>query len=186
MNSALQQLVHWIKSHTFLIFSLALNIILCFCLMSNCKGRDPVINTEYIPVHDTITVTQERIIEKTNTVFIKDTLLKVDSIYVEKDGTFVELPMEWKQYKDTIKNDSSEARIGIKYHGIAADIDSIQLNYMYNKEIQTIIKQPKKYGLGVCVGPTITYGWGYGSPPYGNLTVGIGVTIGLDYRFEIK
>lgn len=157
--------------------------------MNNCKGRNAVVTTKYIPIHDTVTITTERIVEHTKPIFVRDTLLKVDTVYVEKDGIYVELPMEWDEYTDTIKNDSSEARIDIKYHGIAASIDEINLEYKYNREIQTITKPAKKYGLGITIGPTIGYGFtsniSNGTIGHGGY-IGIGITIGLDYRIDIK
>lgn len=174
----------WIKTRWSLLVSLLINAILALLLLQKCGGSQPGVKIEYVPVHDTVTITTERLVEKTKTVFVKDTLLKVDSVYVTNDGeTFVELPMKWSQYKDTIKNDSSEVKIEIDYHGIEAGIDKVHLDYKYDKEIKTITLPPKKVGLvwsvGVGVGfgghaniNTVTFGYGPEIGIYG--TIGIG------------
>ena len=61
--------------------------------------------------------------------------------------------MEHKIYKDTIKNDSTEAKIEVYHSGAFSQIDSISLDYKYNKEIITITKPAKKWGLGITFGP---------------------------------
>lgn len=158
-------------------YFLALIIGIIFGILINIPScTSPQTQIEYIPVHDTITVEKERIIEHTKTLFITDTLLKVDSIYVEKDGTYVELPMKWNQYKDTIKNDSSEAYIEIDYHGIVSEIDRVYLDYKYNKEIQTVIKEPKRVNFVWFVGLSGGYGI-HGS--MNNGTFGHGPEVGI-------
>ena len=126
--------------------------------MSDCQGRKIEPKIEYVPIHDTTVIEKERIVEKTKPVFITDTLIKVDSVYVGNDGTYVELPMKWSQYRDTIKKDSSEIKVAIDYHGIEAGIDKVNLDYTYNKEIQTVVIPPKRWNIGVTVGPYVGFG----------------------------
>ena len=56
----------YLNKHKGFIISFLFNIFLCICLMFNCKGSEPKTVVEYVPVHDTVTVTKERIIEKTS------------------------------------------------------------------------------------------------------------------------
>lgn len=180
-------LSNWMKKNWKLLVSLLLNLVLLVCLMQNCQGVNPEPNVKYIPVHDTITVEKERIIEKTKPIFVTDTFIKVDSVYVGNDGTWVELPMKWSQYKDTIKNDSSETQIDIKYHGIEAGIDEINLTHNYFEKQTTIVKEPKKVGIVWFVGAYAGYGV-HGSINTGTFghgpEVGIGVGIGIGNRIK--
>lgn len=150
-------LSNWIKKNWKLLVSLLLNLVLLVCLMQNCQRISPEPNVKYVPVHDTITVEKERIVEKTKPIFVTDTFIKVDSVYVGNDDTWVELPMKWSQYKDTIKNDSSETQIQVDYHGICAEIDSIKFDYKYYNKETTITKPAKKVGLVWCIGPSFGY-----------------------------
>ena len=174
-------ILSWIKSHKYLLISFIINIILCICLMSNCQGRESKVNIEYVPVHDTITLVEDRIVEHTKQLFISDTLLKVDTVYVEKDGTYVELPMKWSQYTDTIKTDSSETKVDITYHGIEAGIDKIVLDNKYNREIHTVIQPPKKWSIGIQAGVGGQYGI-----VNRQFDVGPYIGVGINYNFYIK
>ena len=182
----LKEILSWIKSHKFLLFSIIINIILCLCLMGNCKRRDPIIDPKYIPVHDTITITQERIIEKTKIKYVNLT----DTFYINKNDTvFVQVPIEYKQYSDTINNDSTEAQLQVFYHGAFAELDSVDLKYRYNKEVQTITIPPKKWNMVVSFGPYVGFGihgniqqgtFGYGPE------IGVGVQVGIGRTIQIS
>lgn len=148
----------------------------------SCKNQEQKV--EYVPVHDTITVDKERIVEHTRVVSTKDTIVQVvlvsDTLL---DSVFVSLPMENKEYVDTLTNDSSEAILDIKYHGVYTSIDSVSLNYHYYKERETIIQKPKRFGLDVTVGPYIGYGASVVNQQFKpGFQIGIGVSFGLSYR----
>lgn len=171
-----------IKSHKYFLVSFLINIILCFGFMSNCKGSDPTI--EYITKTDTITVTEERIVEKTKIKYINT----VDTFFIQNNDTiFIEVPIEHKQYKDTIRTDSTEARIEIDFYGYASGIEKVRLEYDYYKEIHT--KPQKKWGFGITVGPYIGYGL-YGdiqNRTFGHgFEIGIGINVGLTRNIQIK
>lgn len=161
------------------LVSVLINLILCLCLMNKPQNQ---VDVKYIPIHDTITITTEQIVEHTKPIFITDTLIKVDSIYVTNDNeTFVELPMKWSEYRDTIQNDSSEAILDIKYHGILAELDNINLSYRYNKEVQTITKSTPKFSIGLQAGIGTQYGL-----IQRRFDVGPYVGVGLQYNFYVK
>lgn len=152
--------------------------------MNNCNGEKPGTKIIKIPVHDTITVSEEVIREATVTQYIiyRDTFY-----YNNSDTVFIDnLPIEYKEYKDSIISDSTKAVIDIKYHGAFAELDSISFLYDYEKEKEIITIPPKKWNFGVTFGIFGGYGYGIGSPNYGTPMVGVGVGIGLQRNFKLK
>lgn len=148
-----------------------------------CKKIEPKL--KYIDRHDTVTVTKERIVEKTKIKYVD----RIDTFYVKESGDTVRidsLPIEHKIYEDTIKNDSTSTEIKIKYSGYAAQVDGVYIRHNYIEKQETIIQQPKRVGwvwfVGLAGGvsghvdiPTKTVGWG---PSVGFVAgVGIGGTI---------
>lgn len=134
-----------------------------------------------VPVHDTIIVTKTEIKEKT---IVKYKSL-LDTFYVHNSDTvFVELPIEYKEYNDTIKNDSSTTELKINFSGFNAEIDSVYIKHNYFNKQETIIKKPKKFGLDVVVGPYIGYGVNFNNGINSGVQVGIGVTVGLGWRIK--
>lgn len=141
---------------------------------------------QYIKINNKQTVTKERIIEKTKTINVIDTLIKVDSIYLEKDGTFVQLPMEYKVYKDTLKTDSTNVGITINYSGINPSINSYDLDFTYNEKHVTEIQKARKFGIDISFGLYLGYGiqGSISNPIMLNRgpEIGIGFCIGPSYR----
>lgn len=180
----------WIKQHLPFLISLILNIILCIFLCTMCNKKvDPetktIIRTEYVPVHDTITVEKERIKEHTKIISTKDTIIKADSVLIGDTTTEIFLPNVYSQYKDTFETDSSQTILAIEYHGILAEIDSINLqqNYFRKETIIEVEKPKKKIGFVWFAGPVIDYSfhgsmnngtWGHGP----GIGIGFGVGIG--------
>ena len=135
----------------------------------------PESKIEYIPVHDTLTFTHDSIIYKTKIVY----KTKLDTFYVNENNDTVvtpDLPIEHKEYRDTIKTDSTQARVMIKYHGFAADVDTVSFIYDYFNKKETIIQPPKKIGLVWCIGPYIGFGCGINIPTG---TFGYGPSAGI-------
>ena len=150
--------------------------------LPQCSKAPSEPTIEYIPVHDTVAIYKERIVPKTRTKYVRDTVLLLDSVFIKGDTVYGQLPIEFKQYTDTLKNDSTAATLQIDYHGIASGIDSIKLDYQYFKEREIIIKEPKKVGWVWSFGPTIGYGGfvdaqngGFGHGHYIGVSVGIGI-----------
>lgn len=142
---------------------------------------------EYITVHDTITIPQERIIEKTKTKYVT----RVDSFYITTPGDTVyihDIPIEYKEFRDTIRTDSTSADLKINYHGWNSDIDSIRLNYSYNQKHEVIVKEPKRFGFDLVFGPYIGYGVNLSptNPIQANhgFEIGVGIGIGIGYRIK--
>lgn len=141
---------------------------------------------EYITVHDTTYIPQERIVEKTTTKYV--TLVDTFLVTVPGDTVYIDIPIEHKEYRDTIKTDSTSVDLKINYHGWNSDIDSIRLNYTFNSEREVIVKEPKRFGWSICAGPYIGYGINLTptNPMQVNhgFEVGIGVMLGIDYRIK--
>ena len=167
--------MNWIKKHAPLLVSIIINIALLIILLQP-KPQSIVTQVEYINTTDTVLVEKERIVEHT-VVKWKEI---IDTCYIWRQDTVpVEVPIEYKEYRDTIVNDSSSAELLVKYHGFLSDIDSINLNYHYSQQKTTIYTPPKKYGLDIVVGPFV----GYGHTPKGpQPAVGVCVSIGFGYR----
>lgn len=139
--------------------------------------------TEYVsvPVHDTITITQTAIKEKT---VVKYTSV-LDTFYIQnRDTIFIELPIEHKSYNDTIKSDSTSTEIRIDYSGFNAEIDSVYLKHNYFYQQETIIKKPRKFGLDVVVGPYVGYGVNFNQGIHSGVEVGVGVSLGFGWRIK--
>lgn len=134
----------------------------------------------YQTTHDTITITEERIVEKTRLIYKTDTLVLVDSVYVKGDSVYISLPMEYKKYSDTITTDSTFTQVDIMYHGIYSSIDSLYLKHTYQNKI---LKEPQKRVQWVWfVGPSVGYSvFGdvnrgtFGHGPSIGITCGIGI-----------
>ena len=141
-------------------------------------------NTEYITVHDTTYIPQERIVEKTKVKYV--TLVDTFLVTVPGDTVYIDIPIDYKEYRDTIKTDSTSVDLKINYHGWNSDIDSIRLNYTFSSEREVI--QPKRFGWSICAGPYIGYGINLTptNPMQVNhgFEVGIGVMVGIDYRIK--
>jgi len=132
-----------------LMIGIAINIPSC--------NKQPDVIVEYVEKHDTIAITKERIVEKTKIKYVN----RIDTFYVTKTGDTIqtpEIPIEYKEYKDTIQNDSTSTEINIKFHGFNADIDSVGILYNYFEKQETIIKEPKKVGFVWAIG----FGAGFG------------------------
>lgn len=148
------------------------------------KSKKPITKIEYVQVHDTITVDKERIINHTKIINHKDTIIKVlNEVDTIIDSVFIILPIEYKEYLDTIKSDSIETVLKINYHGVHSSIDSIYLNNNYYKQREIIIQKPKKIGLDFVIGPYFGYGLHNEIDNINHgFQVGIGISIGLGYR----
>lgn len=166
-----------LKSLCILLIGFILGIIVN---VPSCHKQESHI--EYIAVHDTIFVPQERIVENTKTLYIT----KIDSFYIAGDTVYLHnIPIEYKEYRDTIKSDSISTDIKINYHGWDSNIDSIRLNYHYYREREIIIKQPKKIGIDLVVGPYVGYGINFPSQQINHgFEIGVGVMLGLGYRIK--
>ena len=142
--------------------------------LPSCR-KQPESKIEYIPVHDTVTITKDSIVYKTKPVNVYLT----DTFYVKESGDTVildSLPITEYQYKDTIKTDSTSAEIMVNFHGFNAGIDSIGLIYNYYNKKETIVLPPKKIGL------TWTVGVGVGFGGHANInggTFGYGPEVGI-------
>lgn len=148
------------------------------------KNQD--IKVEYVKIHDTIVKTEYQIQEKTKIKYID----RIDTFYVTTEGDSIELkdlPIEHKEYNDTILQDSVKATVNVLYSGYNAKIDSFNL-YLesYNKNTVITKNKTKRFGWDVTIGPSIGYGVTFG--PHGTyqngFNFGINLVIGPSFRIS--
>lgn len=167
------------------IFGMLLGLVIN---IPSCK--DPKVETVYIPVHDTVTIDSIRIEQKTNIVY----KTRIDTFYItsKQDTVYLtNLPIEWKQYQDTIKTDSSSTGIKIDYHGFLAGIDRVYLTNSYYNKKEVIVKEPKRISPFIFIeaGPTFGY-----TPLKGEIGIGCGlyfkdswgIGASLDYNTQLE
>ena len=66
------------------------------------------------------------------------TLVDTFLVTVPGDTVYIDIPIDYKEYRDTIKTDSTSVDLKINYHGWNSDIDSIRLNYTFSSEREVI------------------------------------------------
>ena len=164
------------------ILSFITGCIIGLLLVIPSCNQEPKTIVKYVDRHDTIVVNKERIVEKTKIKYID----RVDTFYVYKGDTVYinNLPIEHKQYCDTITTDStSSTEIKIDYSGFKSEIDNVYIKHNYFEKQETIIKEPKKVGLVWYVGigagagahiniSTHTFGYGPQFGIYGGIGLG--------------
>ena len=107
-------------------------------------------------------------------VFLHDTI---------RDTIVIQIPIEQKEYRDTVSADSMRVRLHILFHGYHAGIDHVGLSYDARPIIRTEVR---KKGWGQFVG--IGIGAGYGACVqsgivYAGPQVGLNVVYGFGYHF---
>lgn len=175
----MQRLLVYLKKHYKYLIFLGIGIIIGILInIPSCKKQEPKIIP--VTIHDTIVVEKERIKENTKTKYIT----KLDTFYIIKTDTIYikDLPIEHKEYQDTIVTDSSKTTIDIQYHGFNADIDSLNIINTFIRKDQVYYTPPKRFGLDITIGPSIGWNWYAGGPINGSPTIGINCTLGISYR----
>lgn len=125
--------------------------------ISQCRRSDP----QTITLVDTVYVDKERIVEHTT---VKYVTLK-DTFYIKGDTVtdtvwLKELPIEHKEYADTIISDSTRSVIRALYSGFNPSLDSLY--------IQTEITQQRAYKQ-----PLKRFGWNITGGLYGGYGLGV-------------
>ena len=136
------------------IISFVIGIVIGLLLNIPACSVKPERIVEYIEKHDTITVPKEVIVEKTKIKYVN----KIDTFYVYNNDTIYlqDFPIEYKEYNDTIKTDSTSTELKIEYSGFNANIENIWLRHNYFEKHETVIKT-KKIGLVWFVGLSLGY-----------------------------
>lgn len=155
------------------------SLILYFCI-----GRKTVVEEKVVYVRDTISIPYETIKYKERVKYVTqfDTIICVvrDSVM---DTVRVELPIEHKQYRDTIKTDTTDIKVDIEYSGFKPQLDRVWIDYSYTGK--QLVKSKKKghFGQSVVVGVQVGYGVGINNPIKFNPYVGVGITYGFGYSW---
>ena len=130
-----------------------------------------------IYLHDTVTITKDRVITKTKYKTVFDTIVEIqykDTVLYDT----IYLPIEHHQSDFSIKKDSLTINETIWHSGFHSTIDSIKLDYNWNYEIPK--PKPKKIGIVFNIGPYIGYGINFNNGQYYfSPEVGVGVSIGI-------
>lgn len=138
-----------------------------------------------VVISDTVTIHDTTYIEK-HTKPIKP--LPPDTIWIHTydtlvDSILVEIPIEQKEYRDTIKTDSSHIELGVKFSGYKAKIDSVGLDYHFSVEPQ-VIEKKKGWGQFIGIGVGIGYGMSVvNTQPLLAPQVGINIVYGFGYHW---
>lgn len=148
--------------------------------LRNCKGTQPETSKPEV-IHDTVCIYDTvRIAAKTRLICTTHT----DTLIVRDTDTIqVSLPLEHKEYRDTINADSARIRLNILFHGYRAGIDHIGVSYDIRPVTRTEIR---KKGWGQFVGVGIGAGYGvsaHGGNVYASPQVGISVVYGFGYHW---
>lgn len=164
----------------FFIFVLLLNVIVDNTRENTRQEILKTIKTDTI--FNTITLTDTVIQQKTKILYKTkvDTIIQIeyDSVIIEVP---VEIPIEHKQYLDTITTDNGIFDIDVKYQGYKANIDSLNLNYRNNiSYIKPKNKDWRQFvGIGISAGYGVTIPTGVFSP-----TIAVTLTYGFGYTFK--
>ena len=130
-----------------------------------------------IYLHDTVTITKDRVITKTMWQTNFDTITEIqykDTVLYDT----IEIPVEHKVSEFNIEKDSLKISEKIYHSGFHSTIDSIKLDYNWNYEIPK--PKPKKIGIVWNIGPYIGYGINFNNGQYYfSPEVGVGVSIGI-------
>ena len=130
-----------------------------------------------IYLHDTVTITKDRVITKTMQKTVFDTITEIhykDTVLYDT----IEIPVEQKVSEFKIEKDSLKITQQIYHSGFHSTIDSIKLDYNWNYELPK--SKPKKIGIVWNIGPYIGYGINFNNGQYYfSPEVGVGVSIGI-------
>lgn len=116
-----------------------------------------------IELHDTIET--ERIIEKTKTLYktVYDTIIITDTAANGvRDTVKIEIPIEHKDYRDTISTDTTSLILDIKYSGFRSTIDGLEYKYTYQPTKPSQNQKKAGFGQFVGIGAYAGTGFGYG------------------------
>ena len=149
----------------------------------SCKGAQPEPSKPEV-IHDTVTIEKEAIEDNTAVRSVEPYDTAVVLIHdTVQDTIYIEIPIEHKQYRDTINADSARIRLNILFHGYRAGIDHIGVSYDIRPVTRTEIR---KKGWGQFVGVGIGAGYGvsaHGGNVYASPQVGINIVYGFGYHF---
>lgn len=143
---------------------------------------DPVVISDTITLHDTTYLAG-----KTRVLSVRDTiyLTKWDTVEHTVDTTKM-LVYQTKQFRDTLKTDSSNIELGVTYSGYDTKIDSIDLKYKFTIQ-PVVVEKESGWGWSITVGPYLGYGMSVANGQVlAGPQVGIGVQVGLGYQGKFK
>lgn len=154
-------------------------ILVIFLIGWFCSKKYYYVPINPVEIHDTIKIDSVRIVEKTKivdkSVFDTTYIWKYDTI---TDTIKLEIPIEHKEYIDTLRTDTSEIDLRIKYSGFKTSLDEIDItNHYYVK--QPVKTNKIKVGQSITLGVQTGYGVTLTDQPQFSPYIGLGITYGL-------
>lgn len=162
-----------------LIYVLFALLLLALLLLVRCSsktgGARVVRDTIVITRVDTLAVERERIRERTRVEYV--TL--VDTFYTSgnSDTIAITAPIERKQYRDTLGDDSAKVALFVAFHGAFAGLDSVAVE-VERKEVHTTETRRKRWTHGIYATGGVGYDVLHNSP-----YLGVGIGYGFGYSF---
>jgi len=168
-----------------LLFVLVLLVIRA--CRSNTNTPEPLV------IHDTIVRTDTMIESRTKLLYRTkfDTIVVVENKYDssclnEKDSITISIPIDYKEYLDSIVDDSTRIQWCVRYEGYKAKIDSFGIDYRFERTPVTI---DKRKGFRQFVGIGIGAGYGIGIVN-GNVVpapeIGVHIVYGFGWTWKSK
>lgn len=158
---------------------LLVSLILYFAIPKRVVTEEKVLT-----VRDTIQVDREVIKWKERVRYVTkfDTIIYAIRDTVS-DTIRVELPIEHKEYRDTITNDSTRIIMAIDYSGFKPQLDRVWVDYSADRRYAVQSKKKGHFGQFVGVGVQVGYGLGVSVTPKFEPYIGIGISYGFGYSW---
>ena len=140
--------------------------VICHLVVGSKEDPQPVIKTEYKTVfRDRPAPTSSRILPDRYFFIPVEKVLTI----TKNDTTYLQLPAEQKTYEDTLYT--------AWVSGYNPQLDSIRLRIPTTYVTTTVRERAPRWSFGVTVGPGLLV------TPSGQLHGGVGLTLGVQYRF---
>ena len=111
---------------------------------------------EVIQSQDTVYIEKDRIVNNTITVNKRDTIVKVDSLFITKHDTLIIIPITDYLYRDTLVfKDSAYLDLSIYHSGYLSEINKLEFNYIGPPKQQE--KKRLHPFIGISAGPILNY-----------------------------
>lgn len=137
---------------TYLITFICGVIVGLLMLIPTCKTP----KKEIIQNYDTVYIDEERVINNTITINKRDTIVKIDSLFITEYDTLVIIPISDYLYRDTLVfKDSAYLDLSVYHSGYLSKIQKLEFNYTSPPK-QAEKKRIHPF-IGISAGPIIDY-----------------------------
>lgn len=137
---------------TYLITFICGVIVGLLMLIPTCKTP----KKEIIQNYDTVYIDKERVINNTITINKRDTIVKIDSLFITEYDTLVIIPISDYLYRDTLVfKDSAYLDLSVYHSGYLSEIQKLEFNYTGPPKQEE--KKRIHPFIGISAGPIIDY-----------------------------